>query len=85
MEKSNRKILIGRVVSDKMEKTRVVSVQRVARHSLYGKIVRKNKKYKIHDENNQSHKGDLVKIVESRPMSKDKKWRLAEVLEKTQL
>ncbi len=85
MEKGKRKVLTGRVVGDKMDKTRVIAVQRITRHPLYGKIVRKTKKYKIHDELNQSQKGDLVKVVESKPFSKDKKWRLVEIVEKTRL
>ena len=85
MERGRRKTLTGRVVSDKMEKTRVIAVERITRHPLYGKIVRRTKKYKFHDENNQSHTGDLVKIMETRPLSKDKRWRLIEVVEKSQL
>ncbi|MFY9114073.1 MAG: 30S ribosomal protein S17 [Dethiobacteria bacterium] len=85
MERGSRKVLAGRVVSDKMEKTRVVAVERIARHPLYGKIVRRTKKYKFHDETNQSHHGDLVKIMETRPLSKDKRWRLIEIVEKSKL
>ena len=85
MEKGKRRLLTGRVVSDKMDKTRVITVLRITRHPLYGKIIRKNKKYKIHDEENQSRKGDLVKAIESKPYSKDKKWRLVEVVEKSRL
>lgn len=85
MERARRKMLTGRVVSDKMDKTRVISVMRITKHPLYGKIVRKTKKYKFHDENNQSQTGDMVKIMETRPLSKDKRWRLAEVVEKSKL
>ncbi len=85
MERGRRKTLTGRVVSDKMEKTRVVAVDRTARHPLYGKIIRRTKKYKFHDENNQSHHGDLVRIMETRPLSKDKRWRLIEIVEKSKL
>ena len=85
MERANRKTRIGTVVSDKMEKTVVVSVLRITRHPLYGKIMRRTKKYKAHDETNQCRVGDKVKIMETRPLSKDKRWRVAEVLEKSKL
>jgi small subunit ribosomal protein S17 len=85
MEKGNRKVRTGRVVSDKMDKTRVVAVQRLTRHPLYGKTIRRTKKYKVHDENNEARIGDLVKIMETRPLSKDKRWRLKEILERSQL
>ncbi|MDW7651545.1 MAG: 30S ribosomal protein S17 [Bacillota bacterium] len=85
MERSNRKTRIGRVVSDKMEKTAVVSVERTTRHPLYGKIIRVSKKYKIHDPENACGIGDKVRIMETRPLSKDKRWRLVEILEKSQL
>lgn len=85
MEKGKRKVRIGRVVSDKMNKTRVAAVVRLTRHPLYGKTIRRTKKYKFHDEENQSRVGDMVRIVETRPLSKDKKWRLAEIMEKSQL
>lgn len=85
MERSKRKVRTGRVVSDKMDKTRVAAVERITRHPLYGKTVRRTKKYKFHDESNQSRMGDLVKIMETRPLSKEKRWRLVEVLEKSQL
>jgi len=82
---SNRKDRIGLVVSDKMDKTAVVSVERTTRHPLYGKIVRVTKKYKVHDPENACSIGDKVKIMETRPLSKDKRWRLVEILEKSQL
>lgn len=85
MEKGNRKVRTGRVVSDKMDKTRVVAVQRLTRHPLYGKTIRRTKKYKVHDEHNEAKIGDLVKIMETRPLSKDKRWRLKEILERSQL
>jgi small subunit ribosomal protein S17 len=85
MEKGNQKVRTGRVVSDKMDKTRVVAVQRLTRHPLYGKTIRRTKKYKVHDENNETRVGDLVKIMETRPLSKDKRWRLKEILERSQL
>ena len=74
--------LVGRVVSDKMEKTVVVSVERLYRHRLYRKVVEANKKYKAHDEGNTCHIGDLVRIAEGRPLSRDKRWVVQEILEK---
>lgn len=82
MAREQRKVLVGRVTSDKMDKTIVVQVERVKRHSQYGKVMRLNKKYKAHDEHNSAHVGDLVKIIESKPMSKEKHWALVEILEK---
>ena len=81
MAREQRKILVGRVTSDKMEKTIVVQVERLKRHSRYGKVMRFHKKYKAHDEQNSAKIGDLVKIIESRPVSKEKRWALVEVLE----
>ncbi len=80
MARERRKTLIGQVVSDKMNKTIVVSVKRTKRHPLYGKVIRLSKKYKAHDENNSASIGDTVKIVESRPLSKEKRWVMTEVL-----
>lgn len=84
-ETGRKKIRTGRVVSDKMDKTRVAAVERFTRHPLYGKTIRRTKKYKFHDENNESRAGDLVKIEESRPLSKDKCWRLVKIMERSQL
>ncbi len=84
MAQENRKTLVGRVISDKMDKTIVVSVSRTKRHPLYGKVIRLSKKYKAHDENNQAAMGDTVKIVESRPLSKEKRWVMTEILERAQ-
>jgi small subunit ribosomal protein S17 len=81
MARSQRKILVGHVTSDKMDKTIVVRVERLKRHPLYGKIVRRHNKYKVHDEQNSAKIGDKVKIVEARPMSKEKRWALVEILE----
>ncbi len=81
MAREQRKILVGRVTSDKMDKTIVVRVERLKRHPLYGKIVRLHKKYKAHDEQNSAKIGDMVKIIESRPISKEKRWALVEILE----
>ena len=85
MAKEQRKILVGRVTSDKMEKTIVVKVERLKRHPRYGKVIRLHKKYKAHDENNAAAEGDVVKIIESRPISKEKRWALVEVLEKQEV
>ena len=81
-ERGRRKVLIGTVVSDKMEKTVSVSVERRVKHPVYKKYIRKIAKLKAHDENNQSRVGDRVKIIETRPLSKQKRWRIQEVLEK---
>lgn len=78
----NKKTRIGLVTSTKMDKTITVSVERKLRHPIYGKFVKKSKKFLAHDEKNQCDEGDLVKITESRPLSKRKRWRLTEVIEK---
>lgn len=80
--RGNRKIRIGTVSSDKMDKTITVSVETVKQHPLYKKTVKTSKKYKAHDEENQAKTGDIVKIMETRPLSKDKRWRLIEVVQK---
>lgn len=85
MERGSRKVRVGKVVSDKMDKTIVVAVERSTRHPLYGKIIRKTKKYKAHDEGNACRIGDKVRIMETRPLSRDKRWRLVEIVEKTRL
>jgi small subunit ribosomal protein S17 len=82
MARERRKILVGRVTSDKMDKTIVVRVERLKRHALYGKVIRLHKKYKAHDEQNSARVGDMVKIIESKPMSKEKSWALVEILDK---
>ncbi len=82
MERGNRKSRIGVVVSNKMTKTVVVRVERRVAHRKYGKIVTKAEKYKAHDETQACNVGDKVRMVETRPMSKDKRWRVAEILEK---
>lgn len=81
MERNNRKSLVGKVVSDKMDKTIVVLVETYKNHPLYGKRVKYSKKYKAHDENNQAKIGDKVQIMETRPLSKDKRFRLVKVVE----
>ncbi|ABS26123.1 30S ribosomal protein S17 [Anaeromyxobacter sp. Fw109-5] len=85
MERGNRKSRIGVVVSNKMAKTVVVKVERRVADPKYGKIVKRAEKYKAHDENNACQIGDKVRIVETRPMSKDKRWRIAETLEKAEV
>ncbi len=79
--KERRKVLVGRVISNKMDKTAVISVETLKRHPLYRKVVRTRRKFKAHDEQNQCRMGDLVRIVESRPLSKDKRWVVTEILE----
>jgi len=81
-ERGNRKMRIGTVTSDKMEKTITISVETVKQHPLYKKTIRTSKKYKAHDENNEAKTGDIVKIMETRPLSKDKRWRLIEIIRK---
>ena len=81
-ERNLRKTRTGKVVSDKMDKTIVVAVQDNVKHPLYKKIVKRTYKLKAHDENNESHIGDTVKVMETRPLSKDKRWRLVEIVER---
>ena len=82
MERNLRKTRVGKVVSDKMDKTIVVAVVDNVKHPLYGKIVKRTYKLKAHDENNDCKIGDRVKVMETRPLSKDKRWRLVEIIEK---
>ena len=82
MERNLRKTRSGRVVSDKMNKTIVVAVESKIRHPLYGKIIKRTYKLKAHDENNECKEGDRVLVMETRPLSKDKRWRLVSILEK---
>ena len=81
-ERNLRKKRVGKVISDKMDKTIVVAVQDNVKHPLYGKIVKKTYKLKAHDENNECKVGDRVKVMETRPLSKDKRWRLVSIVEK---
>ena len=81
-ERNQRKVRRGYVVSDKMEKTVVVELEERSMHALYGKVVTKTKKVKAHDENNEAGIGDYVLIMETRPLSKTKRWRVAEILER---
>ena len=81
-ERNLRKVMVGKVVSDKMDKTVVVAVETSVRHKVYNKIVKRTYKLKAHDEQNECKIGDTVKVMETRPLSKDKRWRLVEVMEK---
>ena len=81
-ERGNRKTRTGVVVSDKMDKTIVVEIRTRVRHPLYGKIMNQTTKFKAHDENNECGIGDTVRVMETRPLSKDKHWRLVEIVEK---
>ena len=76
------KAMIGTVVSNKMQKTLVIVVEKSHRHPLYRKTIKKITRYKVHDENNQCGIGDMIKVIESRPLSKEKRWRVAEILRK---
>ena len=82
MERAQRKVRIGKVVSDKMDKTVVVAVETKVRHPLYNRTITRTKKFKAHDENNEARTGDTVVIMETRPLSKDKRWRVVEITEK---
>jgi len=82
LERNYRKTRIGNVVSDKMDKTVVVAVEDRVRHPLFNKIIRNTRKFKAHDEQNECHTGDKVKIMETRPLSKEKRWRVVEIMEK---
>ena len=82
MERNLRKVRIGKVVSNKMDKTITVAIEDHVKHPLYGKLVKKTYKLKAHDENNECGMGDTVKVMETRPLSKDKRWRLVEIVEK---
>ena len=79
-QRSRRKVRVGKVVSDRMEKTVVVSIERLVRHETYGRYVRRRTKFKVHDEKNECRVGDVIRFMETRPMSKDKRWRVAEIL-----
>ena len=81
-ERGRRKVRIGKVVSDKMDKSRVVAVERYIQHPLYKKYIRRTTKFMAHDENNESREGDIVRIMETRPLSKRKRWRIVEIVER---
>ena len=80
--RSRRKIRTGKVVSDRMEKTVVVSIERLVRHETYGRYVRRRTKFKVHDEKNECRVGDVIRFMETRPLSKDKRWRFVEFVER---
>ncbi len=82
---TKRKVRTGKVVSDKMQKTVVVAVERLVRHPIYKKVLRKTKKYKVHDEKNECKVGDLVRIEETRPLSKEKRWRVVEIIKRGEM
>ena len=81
-ERNMRKVAVGKVVSNKMDKTIVVAIEDSVKHKLYNKIVKRTVRFKAHDENNECNIGDRVKVMETRPLSKDKRWRLVEIIEK---
>jgi small subunit ribosomal protein S17 len=82
IDRNARKTRVGKVVSDKMMKTVVVSIERRVQHPVYGKMVRRTTKLKAHDEQNEAKTGDTVRIMETRPLSKDKRWRVVEIIER---
>jgi small subunit ribosomal protein S17 len=84
VERALRKTRVGKVVSDKMDKTIVVAIENSVKHPLYKKIVKRTYKLKAHDENNECKVGDKVKVMETRPLSREKRWRLVEIIEKAQ-
>ena len=81
-DRNMRKTLVGKVASDKMDKTIVVSIEDSVKHKLYNKVINRSRRVKAHDEKNECRVGDRVKIMETRPLSKDKRWRLVEIVEK---
>jgi small subunit ribosomal protein S17 len=83
-EHSMRKVLSGKIVSDKMDKTVVVAVESLVRHPLYQRTIRRTKKFKAHDEENSCRIGDKVRMMETRPLSKEKRWRIIEILERAE-
>ena len=83
-ERGKRKVMTGMVVSDKMQKTIVVSIERLVKHATYGKYVRRRNKFKVHDEKNEAKVGDVVRFMETRPLSKDKRWRLLDFVQRVE-
>jgi small subunit ribosomal protein S17 len=81
-DRNRRKMRVGKVVSDRMEKTIVVSIERLVKHPTYGRYVRKRTKFKVHDEKNECRIGDVVRFMETRPLSKDKRWRFVGIVER---
>ena len=77
-----RKLRVGRVISDRMDKTAVVSIERLVKHPTYGRYVRRRNKFKVHDEKNECRVGDIIRFMETRPLSKDKRWRFVEFVER---
>lgn len=84
MERNSRREIVGIVTSDKMQKTIVVSVEEHVKHKLYKKVMKRTYKLKAHDEKNEAHIGDKVRVMETRPLSRDKRWRLTEIIEKAE-
>jgi len=82
VKRNERKVRVGKVVSDKMQKTIVVAIEELVQHKLYKKAVKRTVKFKAHDENNEAKIGDKVSIMETRPLSKEKRWRLVQIVEK---
>ncbi len=82
VERNKRKVRSGRVTSDARNKTITVRIERLVRHPLYGKVIKKRSKLMVHDEQNEAHTGDLVEVMETRPLSKTKRWRLSQILER---
>lgn len=80
--RNRRKLRSGKVVSDRMDKTLVVSIERLVKHPVYGRYVRKRSKFKVHDEKNECRIGDVIRFMETRPLSKDKRWRFVEFVER---
>ncbi len=83
-KRSGRKVRMGRVISDKMDKTVVVLMERLVKHPVYGKYIRKRKRCKVHDEENQCRTGDVIRFMETRPLSKDKCWRFVEFIDRAE-
>jgi len=81
-ERNRRKVRIGRVISDRMEKTVVVAIERLVRHPVYGRYVRRRTNFKVHDETNQCRVGDIIRFMETRRLSRDKRWRFVEFVER---
>jgi small subunit ribosomal protein S17 len=80
--RNRRKLRVGRVVSDRMDKTVVVSIERLVKHTVYGRYVRQRTKFKVHDEQNECRVGDVIRFMETRPLSKEKRWRFVEFVER---
>jgi small subunit ribosomal protein S17 len=81
-QRNRRKLRVGRVVSDRMQKTRVVVIERLVKHAVYGRYVRRRSTFKVHDEKNESRVGDVIRFMETRPLSKEKRWRFVEFVER---